>query len=337
MAFNPAEGWYPNKGDTITSPKIACEPWRYYRLSFSSKASEPCYWSVFFQDANGNDIVDDVYARVYRSDDWVPNTGIVRGREDSRSLTIRFSANGSLDVKDIVLEEISVRDAALWADELYASLSPLTYNAPLDRCSHIPNALRTLSTGGTLRIIMLGDSIINDTNNSNYEILLARHYPNAVIHVSASVRGSTGCWYYQEPEYFRSYVIDKKPDLLMIGGISHRSEIDPIRNVIRMTKEMIGCEILLMSGPVGKDWRIFDTEGVPAPPGQTWTPDPFNNALRSLAHDEKIEYFDIGGAWHEDLGASKKPFEYFHRDAVHADDRGKQVLARLMERYLSPR
>ena len=38
----------------------------------------------------------------------------------------------------------------------------------------LPKTMKTLQQGGNLRIVILGDSICNDTSNSLYETLLKR-------------------------------------------------------------------------------------------------------------------------------------------------------------------
>jgi hypothetical protein len=114
--------------------------------------------------------------------------------------------------------------------------------------------------------------------------------------------------------------------------------MDAIRNVINMARETLDCEIILMSGPVGPDWRDYDKEYPERPlPEMRYTPanDEGEN-LASLAREMDVEYFDMATPWHEYLGASKKPYMWFHRDKVHANDRGKQVLARILERYFFP-
>lgn len=64
--------------------------------------------------------------------------------------------------------------------------------------------------------------------------------------------------------------------------------------------------------------------------------DPFNTQLAALTEDMGVEFLDMNDIWHRYLGASGKPWRWFHRDAVHANDRGKQILARVLERYFKP-
>jgi hypothetical protein len=102
---------------------------------------------------------------------------------------------------------------------------------------------------------------------------------------------------------------------------------------------------MLISGPVGKDWRSRSKDKHP----KIMEDQDFRTsrkvkrirrkiaAFRKLASDQKIEFFDMATPWHKYLAASDKPFMWFHRDRVHANDRGKQILGRLLERYFSPK
>jgi len=51
-------------------------------------------------------------------------------------------------------------------DAIYQAMEPLQYTPPADRWQFIPKTIQRLRDGGTLRIVMLGDSIVNDTGSS---------------------------------------------------------------------------------------------------------------------------------------------------------------------------
>jgi len=223
------------------------------------------------------------------------------------------------------------------SDRLYADLPKVECIPPAGRWSHMPKTMRALREGTPLHIVMLGDSIINDTFNSNYGALLSRLYPRSRLRITCSVRGGTGCWYYKEDENIKSYVLDLKPDLLMIGGVSHRNDTESIREVIRKTRQQLpDCEILLMSGPFGQDPRKGPTDGVAPMPVQRCPADPFTTELEQLAREQRVEFFDMRTPWAGYLGQSGKPHGWLHRDQVHANDRGKQILGRLLECYFAP-
>ena len=48
------------------------------------------------------------------------------------------------------------------------------------------------------------------------------------------------------------------------------------------------------------------------------------------------EFIDMASVWSSYLGASGKPFEWFHRDFVHGNDRGKQIAGRVIETHFKP-
>ena len=112
-------------------------------------------------------------------------------------------------------------------------MPPVKYHPPVERWKNLPITASVLSKGdGTIRIVMLGDSIVNDTSRSRWDDLLRKAYPNCRIDRTTCVRGGTGCWWFKEPSRLKRYVLDLNPDLLIIGGISHKDDVDSIREVI---------------------------------------------------------------------------------------------------------
>lgn len=339
MEFVPSEGFYRSKGGRLCSPPIPCvaEPFAFYRLRFHSRYSERGYYAVFFRDTQNKDLADDIYGSVDPSDQWIDNDYCFRGRESGRSFVLQFIGHGNIEVKNIRVENVPASDVCQWSDQLGASLPPFHFIAPADSRKHLPRTMQSLRTGPSLRIVMLGDSIINDTNNSNWDALVRRRYPHCALQIIASVRGSTGCWFYQDDDAFQSCVAAHKPQLLIIGGISHRNDLDAIDRVIQKAQTQLRCEILLLSGPMGKDWRPQNPAHPNAPlPVCAYGGDPFNNAMAKLAEQRGIAFLDMNTPWHQYLAASGKPWEYFHRDTVHANDRAKRILGQMLERYFQP-
>jgi len=317
-----------------------CEPFKYYKMTFKSKAkSDKGYWGALFYDKDDKMLLADIYATVYGSPDWTDNTVMMRGREGNVSARGTFIAvDDPLMLDDVKIAEVDEKAVAGFLDDLYKTMPPIAFKASPDRWKRLPKTIQRLEKGGPIRFVMLGDSIINDTNNSNYEVLLRRMYPKAEIKVVPSVRSGTGCWYYEKPENFQPYVIDQKPDLLIIGGIS-QGKVEPIRNVIKMTREKLpDCEYLVMTGPVGPELRKFEkddpTKLVEAP---AYKLDEYGEGLKKMSDEEQVEYFDMAMPWHEYLAKSGKPFMWYHRDDVHANDRGKEILGRLLEAYFAPK
>jgi hypothetical protein len=336
MAYNEAEGYYPDKGGKLFGPAVeGIKAFSYYELAFTASAQEDCYWGVMFYDQNNEEIVADVYSSIYAGDN-LKYKQVVYGREKSISLHPFFQSVNGVEICDLKIQEISSDETAKWCDQLYSTLPPLEYIPPADRLKLLPGTIEAMRDGKKYRIVMLGDSIINDTFNSNFQSLLKREYHNSNLEFICSVRGSTGCWHYQESEHFKQYVTDLKPDLLIIGGISQNKDINAIRKTIEMAKKQLDCEILLLSGPLGDDWRKYDeknlTRGLLK---QKWQGSSFALEKEQLASDMRIEFIDMAKIWHNYLGKSQKPWQWFQRDRVHGDDRGKQIVGRILEKYFS--
>jgi hypothetical protein len=220
-------------------------------------------------------------------------------------------------------------------DAIYQSMEPVQYTPPPGRWQFIPKTMQRLRDGGTLRIVMLGDSIVNDTASSQYDLLLERMYPKCKVVKIRSVRGSTGCWWYKEEGRVNEWVLQHEPDLLMIGGISQRDDTESIREVIHQVREARPqVEVLLMSPVFGsydpradKEWT-YDAD----PQG-----DSYRSRLMRLAAEEQVEFVNMTGPWGEYLRRSDKARGWFMRDPVHANERGFQILGRILEKYFAPR
>ena len=220
-------------------------------------------------------------------------------------------------------------------DAVYSTMGPVRYTPPADRWRHLRRTMARLREGGALTIVMLGDSIVNDTASSGYEHLLMRLYPKCKVRKIRSVRGSTGCWWYKEEGRVREYVLDHSPDLLMVGGISQRGDIGSIRSVMEQVRAARPeTEVLLMTGAFGRtdpkkdaDW----TYEVPVD-GES-----YRTRLKRLATAEKVELLDMTGPWGRYIRDSEHAMGSFKRDRIHANDRGKQILGRILEAYFAPK
>jgi len=186
---------------------------------------------------------------------------------------------------------------------------------------------------------MLGDSIVNDTGNSHFGTLVKRMYPAANIEVITSVRGGTGCVYYQHENRIQSYVLDMQPDLLIVGGISHGHDAAAVRNVIRQVRVKSDCEILLMSGAISFPHE-FDTKFPQLPAAERQRRirriKSYRPSLARVARAEKTEFLDMRKFWDEYEQATRLHPMWLRRDVVHANARGRQVVARVLEAYFSP-
>ena len=353
MVHVPFEGSYESKGGRIQSPvfKLDKEPGEpaYYNLKFRARTTGQCYWWVDFLDAQGNPLPD-VNSAVYPNSATDDYNQMLYVQAAAVSMRLAFQSKNGVNVRDILVRKATPAEAAQWGDDLYATLPPLQFQPPANSFTLLPKTAEALKSGKPWRIVMLGDSIQNDSFNSVFQALLKRDFPQSNLDFVISVRGSTGCWYYKEPEHFAEYVAKYKPDLLLIGGISNvRHNVDSVEHAMGNIAQVIdharelGCEIALLSPPHSVDWRPFDKENPDAAlPAMTWTedtPDPQGSKrllwtpYRDLAAKEKIAFWNITVPTMDYLAQSGKPHDYFNRDYVHNNDRGKQIIGRTLQRY----
>jgi hypothetical protein len=143
-------------------------------------------------------------------------------------------------------------------EKIYLEMEPVRYNPPPGRWKNLSRTRKLLTDGIELRIVMLGDSIVNDTSRSCWNLLVEKRYPNypkCRIQKITSVRGSTGCWWYKEPGRVKKFVLEHKPALVIIGGISHRGDIDSVHDVIRQIKAASDADIMPGRQAMAKDQR----------------------------------------------------------------------------------
>ena len=218
-------------------------------------------------------------------------------------------------------------------DAIYAAMDPIVYQPPKNRFANIPKTMAKLREGGELRMVLLGDSIMGNTSGSSFELLLMRDYPTCKVIKIASLRSSTGCTYYREENRVQDYVLKHSPDLLVIGGISNGGDAEAVRSVIQQVRaQQPDTEVLLLTPVFGamRDEHIktftreIDT-----------TTSNFRYNMQKVAAEEKCAFFDMTGPWWSYIQDSGKTYGWFMGDAVHANDRGCQIIGRLLQRWFS--
>ena len=149
-----------------------------------------------------------------------------------------------------------------------------------------------------------------------------------------SVRGGTGCRFYKEPGKIERYVLSQKPDLVIIGGISHGHDTESVRECIRQIRAASDCDIFLMTGPygmadplAGEGWRARVNDG---------KDEKYAADLKALAAEVGAEYLDLQLTWGEYVRAAGKPLDSYKRDPIHANAEGEAVLAAILDRYFTP-
>lgn len=255
-------------------------------------------------------------------------------RDQDHQLVLRVASDGTVRMGGFLLNG-TIRNAFAGMstleriDTIYADMDPIHFEPPKERFANIPTAMKTLREGGELRMVLLGDSIMGNTSASSFELLLMRDYPKCKIIKIASLRSSTGCTYYQEDNRVEDYVLRHNPDLLMIGGISNRGDYEAVRSVIRQVRaKKPDTEILLLTPVFGsmrdEHIRTFTREIDTAT-------DNFRSGMQRVAAEEHCAFFDMTGPWWSYIQDSGKTYGWFMGDAVHANNRGCQIIGRLLE------
>ena len=215
--------------------------------------------------------------------------------------------------------------------EIYSTIPPIKFKALENRFRYLKKTEQLIKGEKKLRVVMLGDSIINNTSRSQWHLLVQEKHPKCQITKVTSVRGSTGCWWYQDNHRVIPFVIDQKPDLVIIGGISQRGDIAAIKSVIQQIRKHSQAEILLMSGVFGR-LKPDNKEAWQSTIDEKKTPYRFE--LRKLASEQKCAFFDIRSPWTDYMQG--KVLKSFYADTVHANAKGEQVIGHLLAKFLSP-
>lgn len=192
---------------------------------------------------------------------------------------------------------------------------------------HLRRTRQLLTDGGELRILALGDSIVNDTMRSGWVALLGETYPKARIEATVYVRGGGGCQHFKQESRVGKYILPRKPDLVLIGGIS-QADVGSIREVIHQLRAGLPeVEIVLVTGAFG----TTDPREVAALAGAPHSgTGEYGRALQSLAAEERCAYLNLTAPWAEYIRSSGQHPHRFYRDAVHANEFGEQILAQAM-------
>ncbi|MBQ6248007.1 MAG: hypothetical protein IJK04_14135 [Kiritimatiellae bacterium] len=260
--FHPLEGWYPDKGGKLVSPRIPLPKANaYYRLSFTASAPVRSYEAVAFYDADDKMVADN-YDVVYPAG-TNRYSRVVFAQEGVTAVELFFQSPNGCTVSDVRFEPATAEEAAAWCDEVYSRLPPVAVEPAGDAFLSAPKTLDALKTGKPWRILLLGDSIVQDTFHSQFHALVKRAFPKSDVTWLVSVRGSTGCWFYRIPENFGRYVASYHPDCVIVGGISNWIATDDCpatgNEAIFEVGERIravGAELIVVSPALSVDTRL---------------------------------------------------------------------------------
>ena len=341
--------------NAVRSPEFSVTPLDYYKVTFDSRSSKGKPQVVFesvntsaqwgwWDGTNWDEIYPGVLypeaTMIQPSSGWTTTTTYMRAKDNAVNAFVRFQAyntpnNVNLDIDNVSVQTATTAEVAAWADSVYAQMPQLDYTPPADRFQHLTRTMAKLQSQQTTRICMLGDSIMDDTGDSTYDVLIGRRYGTTVQPINA-VGSGTGMDKWMHPENFPGLkinftgsVVDQKPDLVIIGGISSgadytniRAAVDKVRNDIK-AKWDYDVDIMLVT-------QVFGTGTEPAGYAAT---------IQSIANEKDCEFLDMHSIWASYMtmaNAQGKSWDWFYRDSTHANTYGKQLLGRMLDDYFVP-
>ena len=310
----------------------------------------------------------------------VPSTSFVTQTYYSRAPVnavtgyARFQAASSdVQVQNVSITHVTdLTDVANWANGVFSTMQTsmnmpaINYPMPADRFSLLPAVLNKLETGQPLKIVMIGDSLIQDNADAPFDALLDQYYHNGTrVTVIPAVGSGTSLYDWNNPNNARGLdladaVINQNPDLVILGGVSNAgvtnatftSLIATIRSQVQASFNGHTPEFLLMSGPtydptegaeLGSSRGAINASGLPNATWQEFIPATDTTSYRGqlqnvVAPAENIDYLDMCGVWGkylQDAQAKGGNLASLYRDgSLHTDTYGQEVLGQALAQYL---
>jgi len=346
VVYIPFEGYYESKGGRIESKKFPLDKTvgetAYYQLMFDAKSATNGYWWVDFFDKDGN-LLPDVNSGLYASADYRPYRVMVPVCSDAASAQIAFVSRKGVSVRDVSMIRVDADQVADWCKEMNATLPKLDLKLGKEAWEKLPNSKTAIKVGKEFNIVLLGDSIVNDSYCGMFTAEVERMFPDTRIRFDISVRGSTGCWYYQDEEHFKEYVAQYRPNLVVIGGISNwnwnKEKIaDAEEAMVKTIRQCqaLGAEVVVCTPPPSYEFRKdavarpFDRALIAERGGERYLQQDYE---RRAAARTGVQVWDLTTAPCEAISQSGKPLNWFKRDSAHNDDRGKRLIAQTLSAY----
>ena len=188
-----------------------------------------------------------------------------------------------------------------------------------------------LTEGGSLHVLGLGDSIVNDTMRSGWLAKLAEAYPKANLRGTVYVRGGGGCQHYKDAE---PYCPLRRPTQARPGV--HRGHQPAGHRAHARSDSPVASGTAGRRDPLGH-WHIWHgrsarCDGV-GEHKHSGTGD-YGVALKQLAAAEQCAYLDMTTPWAEYIRSSNQHPHVFYRDVVHANEYGEQILTKILLAFL---
>jgi hypothetical protein len=391
-------------GVSWRTPAFAIDPLGYVKLSFRAKLlpgteSSDIISSAFnrnhvaFQSINrdatwnldplssgtsgGDLIAAENTSLLSLSDQWTEQVFYSRAQANAAQISVVLSGSGSgYFVDDVQLETVSNRtDVAMWADTVWdqrfradvTAVPPeLTTTFSSEQQHRLARTLAKLQAGEHVRIVVCGDSIINDLANSAFDVLLERAFPGSSVSVITAVGSGAGMdeWNPVNFSYpfisnasqggslnFNEAIIEQQPDLVILGGIStpaNQAGYTALEQVIaKLQSESVANllghrpDILISTGAFGTIAQFWNPSVY-----LTGSQNSYRGNLLRIANAANVAFMDQAKIWGDYLlaalnsanplaiGSTSSRLNYW-RDNIHANTFGKQILGRSLVDFLS--
>ena len=319
------------------SPMIPVTPGEYYLVEAYLRGDGPGLWHAMYFDGNGAKLEPSMDIAAAKSGictgtdqsvEWKRQVMCFRPTPGTTHAQLLFEPRGDkmLAVDDVTVRSATWQEAAKWEEDIHATAPPISYTPPSDRWQYLPHTRAALQHGGNLRMVLLGSSNMNDIASGYPDLLIRQRNPKVMIDAIVSVRGSTGCNYFQAPAQVKAYILDYQPDVVLIECSGFDSTVDAIRNVVKEVRAAGKAEIVCVTSAwFDKTWLTpLDPNGA----------DFFAGVWR-MANEEKVAFLDLSRPVSRYFADCGQPYEFFRRDTHHFNDRGKQALSQLVAAYFT--
>jgi lysophospholipase L1-like esterase len=321
LVVRPSE---ERRGGGWESPPFPVRQDRYYRVTFFSRSEGPSYAAAVFSDGSGAQTEGDYNWGVEPSDAWTERVFCFRGKfpASTASLTFCPRSGAPLFVDDIRVEPVGPADVLAWADGVYAGMPPLSQGSVGATRGLPERTLARLRARRTVKIVLLGDSIANDLSNAALDLLLQRAFPGARVDTVFVGRGGTGWVKYRHQ--VRERVAQHDPHLAVLLAVSNDSRYldDDLRDVIACIRQQSPETEMLLVTPHLSHWMGKD-EGLR-----------HRDIQRRVAEEAQVPCLDLLQVWTDYVRVNGLLPAWLLRDAVHMNERGRQLSARAFVRYL---
>ncbi|MCM8770050.1 MAG: hypothetical protein NC911_10380 [Candidatus Omnitrophica bacterium] len=304
------------------SPLLAVTPFHYYLVRYNLKCLGKSYAAAIFFDKDGNELPSDHYTGADPAPNWEQQSFCFLAKAEAASAKIRFRViQETMLVTEVEAQQVSPQEALAWVEAISQAIPPVLYDFTEEDLKPLGKFRKKLSQPGTVRLVLLGDSVMNDLSNSLFELLIQRHFSGLRIEVVSSTRSGGNCAYYLKEDRWRRSILQYQPDLLVVGGISHGNQIEPVRQLVEQVRQQSDTAVLLLTGA----FITPERRSLPR----------YSRGLKKLAYQLNTGFLNTEEIWLDYIARSGHPVGWFMRDSHHANERGKQVLAHLLEIFLA--